>query len=476
MYIEALRMEGKTPVVTAETIAAETNRSQEEQVRKDEVSYKKKSGMTLAEQWEKEHEAEEAAAEKEMRQRAKEEAAQRSAEVKEQQNEVKEPETVTPQPTPQQVAVDNKLFEGLGHRDVRNHVLMLAETPKQNLITDVKDLGHAVTVTSSLEEAITTYKSHSQQSLPQGIIVNIIIFSEDKPPYQSTNSMAEFIDSVQRPTAAGKPPAVIVLRQRDEDEKPSEELINTFKAIHNPPYVLCTFDWSQAVKFLSANSSDVSLEDEMKVVENLVPSGNRSCGAKVPSQTIVKDVDHNLTVSTARPVRWLEVGMHWKGEFDLDLSCVLLNAKGGKQGMVYFANLDFGGKVFSHSGDMMTAPKGEKECISVNLCDVPDTVSSMYFVITSYSGEPFSEVQAIDASITVADDNNNREVMTQFPLTGTGTHRAIVLCRVYRSTSGVWGVTKVDIPHSTAETARGLVSTCQKHFREHPLPAWESTF
>ena len=472
MYIEALRMEGKAAIVTPETLAAEKSRSEEEQLRKDEVSYKKKSGMTFAEQWEKEHEAEEAAAEKEMRQRAKEEAAQRSADVKEQGEQQKSTPSSQILPTPQ-AAVDNKLFEGLGHTDTRNHLLLSAVRPDQTFISSVKDQGHAVTLATSLEETSLIYSTHSKQSTPQGITLNIILFVEDSKEFHS--SVRSFIELVQRPTVAGKPPAVIIVGTKTE-QKPSDELISTFKAVHNPPYVLCTFNLEVALKFLSANSSDVSLDDEMRVIENLVPSGDRTCGAKVPSQTIVKDVDHNLSMSTAKPVTWLEVGMHWIGEFDLDLSCVLLNSKGGKQGMIYFANLDFGGNVFSHSGDMMTAPKGEKECISVCLKDVPETVTSMYFVITSYSGEPFCDVSAIDASITIADENNTREVMTQFPLTGSGSHRAIVLCRVYRSTNGVWGVTKVDIPHSTAETARGLVSTCQKHFREHPLQTWDAPY
>ncbi|KAJ9450440.1 hypothetical protein DIPPA_35568 [Diplonema papillatum] len=52
-------------------------------------------------------------------------------------------------------------------------------------------------------------------------------------------------------------------------------------------------------------------------------------------------------------------------------------------------------------------------------------------------------------------------------------YRAVILCRVYRTAAAAWGITSVDVKHASADTARGLVPTAQKHYREFPPATWE---
>ena len=53
----------------------------------------------------------------------------------------------------------------------------------------------------------------------------------------------------------------------------------------------------------------------------------------------------------------------------------------------------------------------------VNTHGLPSNVHAIYFVITSYGGKPFSDVETLDASLLVADTEGS-EPFAQLPLTG----------------------------------------------------------
>eukprot|EP01064_Diplonema_japonicum_P035134 TRINITY_DN7526_c0_g2_i1.p1 TRINITY_DN7526_c0_g2~~TRINITY_DN7526_c0_g2_i1.p1 ORF type:complete len:498 (+),score=82.25 TRINITY_DN7526_c0_g2_i1:60-1553(+) len=440
MYIEALKMQGKTAQVTAKTLEDTAEKEKQRGERVDQVGYKKTGDMTLAAQWEKEHEEE-----KEIRRQAKEKAS--SIKTTTTTTRPKKPET-PPQTKPTEATPHKENLlktHAVGHADVRNHVFLI-NTTEENLVAALRENSYAVTSTPNLQAAKEVLETHITQPTPQNINLTVLI----TPLHGDSETISEFIQWVRQPSGAGPPPGVLLYN-------------DTFNGkLQNPPYVMSVKNMETILKYVKANGSDVTLDKETELLNNLVATEDRRAAGEV----YASGIDHDIRSRNGAAVETVEIGMHWKGMIDLDLSCILLNEKGGRCGMVYFANLEYGGGgVFQHSGDMMSAPVGEKECITVNLVSVPPEVTAMYFVITSYSGDPFQDVVQIDASITIPQSG---ESLAQFPLTSAGPHRAVVLCRMYRTTSTSWGVTNVNTTHDRAETARALVAPVQKHYRENP--------
>ena len=480
MFIEALRMEGKAPRVTPDSLEREAQKKQEIMNRKADVAYKKKSdGLTLAQQWEKEHEAEEIKVEQEARKKAKEAAA---AVARSSAPPTPTPIAAAPEAPTTSTEVDpntNVLLQPDSHKSVRNHVLTVAFPPTHTMLSDIKSKA-ALTSVATLPEANSVLTSHLnhmkaiRSAANLTLSVNIVICYDPAAAGITLDDIGTFIAALhtkcQLPEYASRPPGVAIYAINVD--KGDSQTVQKLSALNQPPYTICAVNPDNISRYLQANGADFEWADEASTLGTLVNSANRTDARSVLIKT---GIDHDLGLSSAASVGWLEIQMHWKGCFDLDLSCILLNRMGGRCGMVYFANLEYGKGAFAHSGDIMTAPKGDKECIQVSLVDVPSEVKCMYFVSNSYSGEPFSDVEAIDASVMIADKAaGKKEVFTQFPVTGKGEHLAVVLCRVFRTGLASWGVTKIDMPHAKADTARALVPSVQAHFREHSLVSWES--
>eukprot|EP01063_Lacrimia_lanifica_P039658 TRINITY_DN8761_c0_g1_i1.p1 TRINITY_DN8761_c0_g1~~TRINITY_DN8761_c0_g1_i1.p1 ORF type:complete len:566 (+),score=172.57 TRINITY_DN8761_c0_g1_i1:69-1766(+) len=492
MYAEAMKMQGTALAVTAETLEALEAKRKAELERLAEVKYKKAGDKSLAQQWQedRDRETEEIEQEALLRKQAKEAAAAARAAAP------------PPEPTPESPvrptvdasafervnsSVPNRLFEGVGHSDVRNHVLAV-KISDESLLGELREAGFAVTSAADLAEAKDVVASHLSQGSPQGITLTVVVHTS--PEDADGTALSEFIEYAQKelfPTPAAPQPPPVLLHAKPEGEQVlPAEFLAYLKGQVRPPYVVCSVCDDTVKKFIINNKVDTSLEEEVETLNALVSTqlqGPTSPGlggtvGGVPTKGVIatgKDID--LALSNAQAVQWLEVAMNWRGRMDLDLSCILLNKEGGRAGMVYFANVaSHKSSGFNHSGDIQTAPNGDKECINVALPLVPPAVHCLYYVINSFSGEPFSDVEAIDAAVTLSDDeagNGLRENLTQFPLTGSGVHRAVVLCRVFRTGKTSWGITKVDITHDKAATCRELVSTVKKHFLEQPPLVWE---
>eukprot|EP00756_Hemistasia_phaeocysticola_P038494 Hpha_TRINITY_DN16763_c3_g3::TRINITY_DN16763_c3_g3_i1::g.79577::m.79577 len=487
-FIQAMTMMGRTAPVTAETLAREEKRRQEHEQRLSQVSYKKEEGLSLAQKWEKEHEAEESKAEQILRAELKQRPPpppEPEPEPEAEPAKKEEPPPPTP-PEPEkepESGPDNQLLVGVGHKDVRNHCLAILQSEGDaaqegepegdsagKFVRSLKEGGTAVTIREGVEKGRDALRSHMEKTTPQNIAVVVVV------DYRCAASEAE-IDSLladaQAPTKASPQPAVVVVYSSTQKHGVPPNVLEVLQRIHRPPYVLATVSWDTALRFALSNQSDVTLEEELAVKSNLVKSSDRKEKQGAAGMVITRGKDHDLRMHTSNnPVIWLDVGMHWKGEFDLDLSCILLNHVGAKINLVFFANLAFADGAFTHSGDIMTAPKGDKEAISVDLRRVPPEVRVMYFVITSYGGEQFQKVDKLDASVSVGDASGSKEVFAQMALDGVRDCTAIVLCRVYRTGDNSWGVTNVAAPHPRAETARALVYTAQRDFQSNPPPTW----
>lgn len=138
---------------------------------------------------------------------------------------------------------------------------------------------------------------------------------------------------------------------------------------------------------------------------------------------------------------------------DLDASALLFAADGAMQEIVYYGNLRSKDGSLTHTGDNLTGQgEGDDESIIVDLPQVPASVTHIVFVVSSFSGQNFSQIE--NATARVVDSADRDRELVRYALSGSGTHTAIVMARVSRQGAG-WTFTAIGTP-GNARTAREL--------------------
>ena len=142
-------------------------------------------------------------------------------------------------------------------------------------------------------------------------------------------------------------------------------------------------------------------------------------------------------------------------EIDLDASCVLFDEAKTPLDAVYFAQLASRDGSIIHTGDNRTgAGDGDDEQIIVDLSRVPSNVKSIVFIVNSFTGQNFSEIE--NAFCRVVNGANNQE-LARYNLSCTGNHTAMLMAKVYLH-NGEWKM------HAIGDNANG------KTF-DHMMPA-----
>ena len=122
-------------------------------------------------------------------------------------------------------------------------------------------------------------------------------------------------------------------------------------------------------------------------------------------------------------------------EIDLDASCMLFNDQNMVVDTIYFGQLKSRDGSIIHTGDNRTgAGDGDDEQIIVDLDKVPETVKSLVFTVSSYTGQTFDTVE--NAYCRIIDNSNNNEI-ARYTLSAQGSHTAQILAKVYRH-NGEW--------------------------------------
>jgi tellurium resistance protein TerZ len=134
-------------------------------------------------------------------------------------------------------------------------------------------------------------------------------------------------------------------------------------------------------------------------------------------------------------------------EVDLDASCLMFDESKTLLDTVYFGQLKSKDGSIIHTGDNRTgAGEGDDEQIKVDLSRVPQTVKTLVFVVNSFSGQNFSQIE--NATCRIVDEGTGREI-ANYNLTGTkGSHNAQVMAKLYRH-GGEWKM------HAIGEIATG---------------------
>ena len=120
---------------------------------------------------------------------------------------------------------------------------------------------------------------------------------------------------------------------------------------------------------------------------------------------------------------------------DLDASCVLFDEAGQPLDAVWFQQLTSKDGSIRHTGDNLTgAGDGDDEQIIVDLSRVPANVKTLMFVVNSFTGQNFSQIE--NAFCRVVNQGNNQEI-ARYNLSSQGPHTAQIMARLYRH-NGEW--------------------------------------
>ncbi|MBF0606780.1 MAG: TerD family protein [Candidatus Magnetobacterium sp. LHC-1] len=131
---------------------------------------------------------------------------------------------------------------------------------------------------------------------------------------------------------------------------------------------------------------------------------------------------------------------------DLDASCVLFDEAGEQVDVVWFKQLKSKDGSITHTGDNRTgAGEGDDEQIIVDLGAVPSNIKTLMFVVNSFTGQSFKDVE--NAFCRLIDQQNGKEV-ARFNLSSQGAHTAQIMAKVYRH-GGEWKM------HAIGENASG---------------------
>lgn len=120
---------------------------------------------------------------------------------------------------------------------------------------------------------------------------------------------------------------------------------------------------------------------------------------------------------------------------DLDASCVLFDDDNKVIDTVWFGQLSSLDGSVRHSGDNRTgAGDGDDEQISVNLTQVPQNVKSLVFLVNSFTGQSFAQID--NATCRIVNAQNQKEIAC-YNLSCQGSHTAQIMAKVYRH-GGEW--------------------------------------
>lgn len=133
-------------------------------------------------------------------------------------------------------------------------------------------------------------------------------------------------------------------------------------------------------------------------------------------------------------------------DIDLDASCVLFDEAKTPLDAVFFGQLTSKDGSIRHTGDNRTGDgDGDDEQIIVDLSRIPANVKSIIFIVNSFTGQNFSEIE--NAFCRVVNATNNQEI-ARYNLSCNGNHTGMLMAKVYLH-SGEWKM------HALGDNATG---------------------
>ncbi|HWU22256.1 MAG TPA: TerD family protein [Nocardioides sp.] len=188
--------------------------------------------------------------------------------------------------------------------------------------------------------------------------------------------------------------------------------------------------------------------------------------------SLVKGQTVSLRKGDGGTLTHVRMGLGWdaakkKGMFggmksqsiDLDASAVLYDAQRNVLDQVWFQQLRSKDGAVQHTGDNLTGRgDGDDESIIVHLDRLPAGVASILFMVNSFTGQNFSQIE--NAYCRLIDETTGQEI-ARYDLSGSGTHTAQVMAKVARDGGG-WSMTAIGAV-ANGRTFRDLLPSLQPH-------------
>lgn len=164
------------------------------------------------------------------------------------------------------------------------------------------------------------------------------------------------------------------------------------------------------------------------------------------SVSLAKGQKVSLVKSGGQSLTKVRMGLGWdakkkKGlfgaknqEIDLDATCLIFDAQRELVDVVWFQQLQSKDRSIVHTGDNRTGVgDGDDESILVDLVNISPSAHTLVFVVNSFTGQNFTQIE--NATCRLVDSVDESE-LARYELTGSGSHNAQVMAKVYRDGSG----------------------------------------
>lgn len=148
-----------------------------------------------------------------------------------------------------------------------------------------------------------------------------------------------------------------------------------------------------------------------------------------------------------------------KVSVDLDASCVLFNGDKIMVDAVWFRQLQSRDGSIVHTGDNRTGDgDGDDEQIIVDLTKVPANVETLVFVVNSFTGQNFSQIENATCRLL---DASNQSVIASYNLSCQGSHTAQIMAKVSRQ-GGEWSMSAIG-ENASGNTFQELMPLMKQH-------------
>lgn len=149
------------------------------------------------------------------------------------------------------------------------------------------------------------------------------------------------------------------------------------------------------------------------------------------------------------------------GDIDLDASAILFDRNKRAVDTVYYGSDGLRSRDGSiqHSGDNLTGEgTGDDEQITIDLSRVDSLVESIVLVITSYTGQKFSQIE--NAFCRVVDNSAGSTEVAKYLLKESPNNTAMVMAKISRTGSG-WEFKAIGEP-TDGKTPSQVVDAAQR--------------
>ncbi len=161
----------------------------------------------------------------------------------------------------------------------------------------------------------------------------------------------------------------------------------------------------------------------------------------------------------------LMLGLGWdvvSQRIDLDASVFMIGANGkliSDSYFVFYNNLTSPDGAIKHTGDNRTgAGEGDDEQIIVDLSRIPVNVKSLMFVVNSFLGQNFSQIE--NAFCRIVNQKTGQEI-AKYNLSCQGNHTAQIMAKVYRY-NGEWKMNAIG-ENASGRTFQDLLPAMTAH-------------